>query len=568
MTLLDQASVALGVNSWGKGVQSFGLGEVDDLRNLVDPEYGWFEETPTGKQRLKKLGVKERLTPFYGPDGMSYYMARDVAYTHLLYEWQRVRLLEQPGTTKLMRRLILPGVGSFLRVELNGLYLDQVRMADHDRTLAARAVELSAGLWRDHVSDELAAWWEEREWRAQRGHKKLEYVPGPKRRLPSGDPWHNNTFIKGWLYGKAPVGLGLKTVAFTKTGEPKVDEPTLRLYVHPSLEAFGELKKALKGREFFQQWRDWLGADGRIHASFNLTGTITGRRSNDHPNLQQVPRDTFIRTCFGAPPGYLFLECDYSQLEVRLAAWLAGEETMLRIFAEGGDIYRSTAAGLLNKRPEDITSDERRRAKAYVLGFLYGMGAGGFVRYAKATYDLEFTLEEAQVVRDVYFSLYPGLVRWHEEQRRKARRDHQVTSPTGRIRHLINIMSWKGYERGKAERQAINAPVQGLGADFTLASIIELLQVLDPDEARPVGDVHDAVLFEIREDVWEKCVKTILRVMERPKLMRELAGQWPVRVKAEAQLGSHWKLGQTLELSADGESLVDPVTLQPFKMAA
>lgn len=527
LSLLNQCSVALGVNNWGKGVQHFGLAEVEDLRELL------------------AIDNKNGLTELWGEDGMSYYCGRDVAYTHALFEQQVVKLDETNEQAKrLLQRLILPGVNAFVQLELNGLWVDQARLALNDAILAEKGQALHAQLIRDHVSQELVDFWQARTLKnTKKGETPRDFLA-------------NDNFVVDWLYSPAPRGLGLPVYNVTKTKKPQVNEETLKLYPKvPALKVLTELKKAGKGRAFFASWLEWMGDDGRLHANFNLSGTVTGRRSNSNPNLQQVPRDEFIRTVLGAPPGWLFLEVDYSQLEVRLAAWLASEPTMLEIFQAGGDIYRSTAARFLGKAEADVTYEERRKAKAYVLGFLYGMGPGGFVRYAKETYDIEVTLEEARASRDLFFEMYPGLVRWHEKARRTANDDMEIMSPDGRVRHLINILSSDHFEKGKAERQAINSPVQGLGADFTLAAIVELLKTLDPGEARIVGDIHDAVLFEVREDVWERNTRRILQVMEAPPIMTQLVKEWPVRLMAEAQVGRHWKEGPEFTI----DDLDDPV---------
>ena len=419
MNLLDQASTSLGVNDWGKGVQSFGLAEVDDLRELL---------TLKGKQGL---------SPLWGAEGMGYYCARDVAYCHLLYEHQRLKLREQPDSARLLRDLILPGVNGFATIELDGLWVDRARMAAADAELKRQHAEARALLIREHIDPELFAEWAAR---AAKGKK---------------DVLANDHFLRAWLFTD-PRGLQLEVVNRTKTGLPQVDEATLKLYDHPELSVLHDLRRASKFASFFEQWETWIGDDGRLHASFNLTGTVTGRRSCSNPNLQQVPRDRLVRSVIGAPPGWVFLEVDYSQLEVRLAAWIFGERNMLRIFEEGGDIYREAAARVLGKQPEEVTGDERQAAKVQVLGFIYGLSAPGFVLYAKSLYDLDFTVEESTAVRDAFFAAFPDLVYGHERARQEARKRWQVTSPDKRVRHLINILSMNGRERGKAERQAIN----------------------------------------------------------------------------------------------------------------
>lgn len=526
LSLLDQCSVALGVNNWGKGVQSFGLAEVENLRDLLDS--------------AKVKNLKERLTPLWGEEGMGYYCARDTAYCHELYQVQRQRLREDPEGTTLLKKLVFPGVNAFVEIETNGIYVDVPRLRERDLVLEARWTALRAELVENHIDPEF---YEERQAKSIKNKN-------------TKDLFSNDNFIRDWVYGEEPRGLGMIPFAFTKTGLAKVDDDTLKLLDHPSLRMFKELKSTANSRKFFSQWLEWLGDDGRIHASFNLGGTVTGRRSNANPNIQQTPRDKFVRSVLGAAPGYLFLELDYSQVEVRLAAWLANETHMLEIFANNGDIYRTTAAGILGKKPEEISGEERQKAKAYVLGFLYGMGARGFVEYARDTYELEFSLDEATEIRNAYFTLFPALVRWHEDAKRHVMKFLKIQSPAGRTRHLVNILSMKQFERGKAGRQAINSPVQGLGGDFLLSTVIELMKRFEDksDMVRIVGDVHDALLLEVREDTWKEVAAEILTIMEEPPIMKELCIDWPMRLIAEGRIGKHWKIGPEFNIDDLGDS--------------
>ncbi len=531
LSLLDQASTELGVGNWGKGAQGFGIGEGEPL------------------ELLGERG-KKGLSPLYGEDSLGFYCARDVGYTHLLYERQVEQLRGDPEITRLMKKLVLPGLDAFVEVELNGIWVDEDRLVARRAELVQRRTDTEERIFSEYVDPRLRAEWEEK--RVKNKHKKPLL----------GNPF----FLRAWLFSeKADGGLGLVPNGRTPTGLAKTDEKALKALDHPVTHELATYAKTLKGLQFFDAWREWLGYDGRLHPSFNLTGTVTGRRSCNNPNLMQVPRDPFLRSVLGAPPGWIFMEADYSQIEVRLAAWFAQEENMLSVFERDGDIYRFTAADLLEVTPEEITKEDRQKAKAYVLGFLYGMGINGFVIYAKDTFGLTFTHEEAQARRDGYFALYPNLIHWHESEKALARRDLQRRSVTGRVRHLLNILSSNKAEQHKAERQAINSPVQGTGGDFTLASIVELMDTLPRDEVVITGDIHDAVLFQIREEVWVEHARTILGIMERPRIMVELGVEPPIRMKVEGSVGTHWDKGNT-EFSL--ETLDEVVAGVSFERAA
>lgn len=491
VSLLNQASIELGVDDWGKGRHSFGDGDVPP-------------------------------SPLWGPDGMGAYCARDVAYSHLLFEIQRERLVADQDLARLARYLVFPGIEAVTRMELNGIWVDRERLESRRAEIAAR---------RDALRDELLSW-----------------VPEDFRERAD---LTNEHFLRAWLFGSPPDGLGLEPVAFTeKTGRPRVDEPALAelARAHPAIETLMRFRKTVKALQFLDAWRQWIDDDGRMHPRFNMTGTVTGRRSCENPNLQQVPRDRFIRSIIGAPPGWTFLEVDYSMLEVRIAAWLANEDTMIRVFREGRDIYRYTSSIIYQKPEAEITPEERRAAKAVVLGFLYGMGAMSFVSYARDTFGVEFTYEEGERFRETFFRTYPRLVEWHERQRRIVRRDLRVRSPLGRVRHLTRVLSLDREERARAERQAINSPVQGLGGDLTLATSLSLQRIMDPDECMIVGDVHDALLFQIREDVWRVWTRRILETMENPPALERFSLSIPVRMVAEGKIGRHWGEGHEIRL--------------------
>lgn len=518
LNLLDQATVALGVSNWGKGI--FAWGE----------QYGEPHTILARNQAVKVRREKRFLSDLWGDEGMGYYNARDVAYSHMLYEKQKEQIVADQGLAKLLKYLVLPAAEAYVQIELNGIWVDSERLDIREKVLEEKRRSLSHELRSKHIDRELYA-----EWDAARIKKKqVKPLLG------------NDNFLRAWIY-LDPRGLLLPVTTKTPTGLAKVDEATLADLKHPSLEVLAEYRSVNKSLSFFEQWREWMGDDGRLHPSFNLTGTKTGRRSCTNPNLQQTPRWDYIRSCLGAPPGWLFLEVDYSQLEVRIAAWFANEETMLRLFEEGVDIYRYFAAKALGIPMEEVTKDQRQKAKAAVLGFLYGMGHKKFAVYAHDNYGVEFTPEESEEFRNAYFRLFPGLVAWHERMRYIVNRDKKVRTVTGRWRHLNDIDSDSNMERGKSERISINSPVQGSGGDFTLSGIVEIMGLvpgyegLDMSRVIPVGEVHDSALFQVRADYWVEDAKRIMQIFEEPAIIHKYLGiDVPIRMKVEGNIGTHW----------------------------
>jgi len=254
-----------------------------------------------------------------------------------------------------------------------------------------------------------------------------------------------------------------------------------------------------------------------------IANELCVHNSCSEPNLQQVPRDPKIRSLITAPPGWTFVEADYSQIELRVAAMLSGDPMMIDIFnREDGDIHTTTAIAVSGKR--EVTKEERKKAKAINFGFLYGMGATKFREYARDKYGQDLTMEEAIRFRQRFFDLYSELPRWHMKQRDIVKMYGQVRTLTGRIRHLPGVFSPSEELRASAERQAINTPVQSFASDLTLASIIEIYQTIPRDRCRIVGTVHDAILFEVRNEYIEEVTEQIKAIMEKPQIITEKFG--------------------------------------------
>lgn len=483
---------------------------------------------------------------------MGTYCARDVAYTHMLYEYQRPLLREQQGLAKLLKYLTLPGLEAFAEIERNGIYIDWAYAAESEATLTEEADELEVAL----IAEIDPGLWSE--WTAKALTPK-ERKAGAT--TPEKPVLGNEHFLRAWLF-LDPRGLGLTPLALTTARrDPKVDEKTLGQLEHPAAQQLMDLKQRRKNLAFFVQWREWKCDCGRVHPYFNVLkggageagnddkgGTVSGRRSCDRPNMQQVPKKPIMRGCVASPPGWVFLEVDYSQLEVRIMAWLSEDETLLDVYADpDGDVYRHFAS-VANGIPEsEVTKDQRNAAKPIVLGLLYGMGAKTLKDYAFQQYGVVLTETEAEDMRNLFFATYPGVMRFHIRQERVVEADLQVESPTGRIRHLMDILSFDRYRRSTAVRQAINSPDQGTGGDMNLASIIQLMgftewaEGLPKGEVRVVGDVHDAILFEIRKDVWREHAETIIRTMENPRVITETLGApFPLPMIAEGTIGSRW----------------------------
>ncbi|MCR6495159.1 DNA polymerase I [Thermomonas sp. S9] len=279
-------------------------------------------------------------------------------------------------------------------------------------------------------------------------------------------------------------------------------------------------------------------ASGRVHTSYHQAGAATGRLSSSDPNLQNIPVRTEegrrIRAAFIAPPGRRLLSFDYSQIELRIMAHLSQDPALLRAFAQGADIHRATAAEVLGKPLEAVTSEERRAAKAINFGLIYGMGAFGLAR------QLGIDRGQAQDYIALYFSRYPGVRDYMERTRAQAREQGYVETVFGRRLALEYIHSRNAAQRAGAERAAINAPMQGTAADIIKRAMVAVDAWLDGQRtaagaprALMILQVHDELVFEADEDFVPALQAQV------PALMAGVA-ELRVPLLVEGGVGANW----------------------------
>ena len=256
-------------------------------------------------------------------------------------------------------------------------------------------------------------------------------------------------------------------------------------------------------------------SNSRIYTSFNPTGTVTGRLSSSDPNLQNIPARThegkLIRKAFIAPAGYKLISADYSQIELRLIAHIARDEGLISAFNAGHDIHRATAAEVLGKSIDEVTPEERSRAKATNFGLMYGMGAFGLKRQTG------MSMSEAKQYIEIYFSRYPRIHDYMEQTKAFAREHGYVTTITGRQIAIPNIASLNQMAQRGAERAAINAPMQGSAADLIKMAMIKIQNWIDSlpeDTVRMTVQVHDELLFEVKEEFVDEAISRIKEMME------------------------------------------------------
>ena len=273
---------------------------------------------------------------------------------------------------------------------------------------------------------------------------------------------------------------------------------------------------------------------GRVHTSFNQTGTVTGRLASSSPNLQNIPTRTElgkqIRTAFTAAPDCQLLSVDYSQIELRIVAHMSGDEAMTAAFQAGQDIHAATAAAIYHCDISEVTKEQRRHAKAINFGLIYGMSAFGL---SKST---GLTPAEATAFVKAYFEQFPKVSAFLDGLKQTASKQGWVQTLAGRKRYFPNLKREMNYNlRNREEREAINAPVQGTSADILKAAMIKLPAELEKQglHASILLQVHDELMLEVPENELESTRAVVQNVMET---ITELS----VPLITEAKCGKNW----------------------------
>jgi DNA polymerase-1 len=297
--------------------------------------------------------------------------------------------------------------------------------------------------------------------------------------------------------------LGLAAKIKTPTGQPSTNEEAMEAIAetHELPRLILEYRGLAKLRSTYT---DKLAGivnprTGRVHTSYHQGAVATGRISSSDPNLQNIPVRTEegrrIRQAFIAPEGWRILAADYSQIELRIMAHLSNDEGLVRAFREGGDVHRATAAEVFGVPADEVTTNQRRAAKAINFGLMYGMSAFGLAK------QLGVDRGEASDYMGRYFSRYPGVRAFMDSTREQAHRDGYVQTLFGRRLYLENLNSRNQAFRAGAERAAINAPMQGTAADIIKRAMIAVSAWIAPrDDVRMLMQVHDELVFEVRAD--------------------------------------------------------------------
>lgn len=507
------------------------------------------------------LSTKQGFQPL---DKLVRYHAHDLFYTRELRYVFGKMLKADEEVKAVFDHILMPVANLFVEIEYDGVFINMDQFGDAEAALREQYDTALASLKQ----------WEPKDLTDNRGR-------------PIAFNWGSTQQLADLLYNR----LKLPVIERTATGNPSCNESVIKRLNHPCTAALLKFREAKQQLSFFiEGWKPFLHkrADGYyLHPSFKLHGTVTGRLSCENPNLQQVPRDKRIRTLISAPKGWTLIECDLSQIELRVAAELAGERNMIYAFthdidvhwltaireiARGGglkELVISTAKTWLNtgKAPTYSESIEallkmgpdaaveidgqwkeyRKKAKAVNFGYLYGMWWKKFKDYARDSYGVVITDEEAEGSRIAFFDNYPDLPEWHERQKRYVRRHGYVKSLSGRKRRLPEARQDDNpMDRKAAERQAINSPVQSFANDINLMAALQLRKEFGRKIVRICGTVHDAVLFRVKDEHVPRVYTRMMEIMRRPELMDTLDIHMKVPIEADGAIGP-WGAGVSLD---------------------
>lgn len=471
------------------------------------------------------------------------YNGLDTWYDLALYFKERAALLKRPRQAKIFKTISMPLVNEFVRIERHGMWVD-VEKVHTNREITQKVVD-----------EQLA--------------KLNKYVP-PASEFPQDAKWikkgmnWNVSHSLLWLlfeHLKLPV---MKWGEEREDGSvmPSCDSEVLNRLADDGYEICKELllyrESMKKINTFFDVYLELKDENDRLHTVYKPWAAATGRSSSGKEdrekatvtkadqlkglNVQQTPRDQLVRGVWGVPPGFVLVQADMSQIELRIAAFLSRDPVLMQAYSTGQDVHAITASRITGKPISEITKEERYGSKPVNFGYLFGMQWKTFIEQAYRDYGLVFSEVEAKETRKVFFDLYKGLLPWHAKQRRLVNKYHRVQTPMGRIRHLPDILSPDEAVRAGAERQAINSPVQGFASDLTMWSIVLVGQRYRHlgMQAQVVGTIHDSIMVEAPEDEAQRAGKILKWTMENLPLQKHFGVALDVPIVADLEYGRYW----------------------------
>lgn len=458
---------------------------------------------------------------------LTIYACGDADATLRVSKVERKELVVDENLANFYVNILHPAARAFEEVEQAGVCLDMGAYAELENELVVCMAGLTATA-KKIVGSNIVS----------------RHVPKPGKTLNITKP----SFLIDFMF--SPLGLNLKPKMWTaggKDGEGEKKPSTaidhLLMFEDVAkakdfvglLKEYGSASKTLS--TYVRGFKEHIRSDGKFHPSYRLHrgnhdegegGSVTGRLSCKDPAFQTIPKHTVwsdkLRRCIVAPPGYQILSFDYSQGELRVIACIADEKTMIKAYRDGMDLHALTAGTFrgytyqqmmeLMVSNNNLYKEIRHLGKAGNFGLIYGMGEKGFGVYAYLNYGVRLKQSEISTFRDGFFETYSELPKYHAQYKAQAHKYGEVRSPLGRIRHLPLINSTLKEVQAKAERQAINAPVQSTLTDMSLLAAVELEKIGFLKEAPMFGQVHDQMLFYVPDDRVVECAKIAKQVLE------------------------------------------------------
>lgn len=482
-------------------LESYVLNSTDGRHDLDSVAWRTLERRTQTYEEVAGKGVHQLRFDEVSIQDATPYAAEDAEVTMALHRELYQAIQADPGLSYVYDNLEIPLVPVLLAMERTGVLIDCDALAEQSRRIADRMQLLEDQIFRDAGTEEFN-------------------LASPAQ-------------LQTVLYEK----IGLPVLRRTSKGQPSTAEAVLQELAdqHHLPKLILEYRGLAKLRSTYtdrlpQQVNP---ATGRVHTSYHQAVVATGRLSSSDPNLQNIPVRTDagrqIRKAFIAPTGTRIVAADYSQVELRIMAHLSGDERLLEAFGNAEDIHRATAAEVFERELDQVTSEERRAAKAINFGLIYGMSAFGLSR------QLGVDRGSAQDYIDRYFARYPKVYAFMDAMREQARRDGFVSTLFGRRLYVPEIRSRNAQRRQYAERTAINAPMQGSAADIIKRAMIEIHRWLarEEPESRLIMQVHDELVFEVPAD-------RVVSVADGIRSRMRTAADLRVPLEVDLGIGDNW----------------------------
>ena len=429
------------------------------------------------------------------------YACEDVIITNELNKLFESKLQAYPKLIALYKNIELPLINVMLKLERNGAMLDEMSLFNQQNEIKTEMIQIQS---------------------------KAYEIAGDEFNLESPKQ------IQQILFSEE--GFGLEPKKKTAKGQPSTNEEALKLLDHPLVDLIMSYRTLTKLNSTYLEAlpRQINRRTGRLHTSYHQAVTATGRLSSSKPNFQNIPIRTEqgaqIRSAFIADKGNVILAADYSQIELRIMAHISGDQNLIEAFNNNEDVHRSTASQVFETEISMVTKDQRRKAKAINFGLIYGMSAFGLAK------QIDVSRTEAKQYIDGYFANYPGVLKFMEETKEKAKSQGYVETVLGRRLYLPQINSKNKMLQQHALRTAINAPMQGSSADIIKKAMLDIQAWINKEdyEIKMFMQVHDELVFELEEKMAEEYAKNLKALMSN-------ALKLSIPLEVDVGIGSNWQ---------------------------